>query len=109
MSLLPVHRNNDRMLFYHPMSSYTEFQVPISFLQNEIIWQNIDLAFQPRGSRGKAGKPPSSGVARNNVHLIATERNWLLKFGQTGCGREKHGKLTFPNGSWIVRRSNRFG
>lgn len=108
MSLSPVHRDGDRMLFYHPMSSFTEFQVPTSVLQNETIWQNFGLAkaFQPIGSRGKAGQSSTSGVSRENVQFFT-----LVQQSGVGCwdlakpyNRNNLGvvekdleKITFPN------------
>ncbi|KXJ71571.1 hypothetical protein RP20_CCG020269 [Aedes albopictus] len=108
MSLSPVHRNGDRILFYHPMSSYTEFQVPTSVLQNETIWQNFGLAkaFQPVGSRGKDGQPSTSGVSRNNVQFFTLVQQsglgcWDLgkpyNRNNLGVVEKDMDKLTFPN------------
>ncbi|XP_050091985.1 protein yellow-like [Anopheles aquasalis] len=108
MSLAPVHRSGDRMLLFHPMSSFMEFQVPTSVLQNETIWEGFGLAkaFQPVGTRGRLGQSSTSGVAKNNVQFFT-----LVQQSGVGCwdlgkpyNRNNLGvvekniqKLTFPN------------
>ncbi|XP_055529991.1 protein yellow-like isoform X2 [Wyeomyia smithii] len=108
LSLSPVHSNGDRMVFYHPMSSYTEFQVPASVLQNETIWQNFGLAkaFQPLGSRGKGGQSSTSGVSTNKVQFFTLVQQsgvgcWDLakpyNRNNLGIVEKNLDKLTFPN------------
>lgn len=69
LSLGPVdRRKNDRLLYFHPMSSFREFRVWTSVICNETGWSDVKNAFQVMGqSRGKSGHVSASGMARNGV------------------------------------------
>lgn len=69
VALSPVDRyKNDRILYYHPMSSFREFYSYASIVQNETGWTEIKDAFRVLGqSRGKYGQASASGMDRNGI------------------------------------------
>ncbi|XP_035912050.1 protein yellow-like [Anopheles stephensi] len=109
MSLAPVHRSGDRMLLFHPMSSFMEFQVPASILRNETVWEGFGLAakaFQPVGTRGRMGQSSTAGVGKNNVQFFTLVQQsgvgcWDLgkpyNRNNLGVVEKNAQKLTFPN------------
>lgn len=66
MALSPVEEfYPDRILYFHPMSSFREFYVRTSVICNETGWSDIKNAFKLMGqSRGKSGHVSSSGMDR---------------------------------------------
>lgn len=69
IALSPYDENTkDRILYYHPMSSFREFYSYASIVQNETGWMNIKEAFRVLGdSRGKHGQASASAMDRNGV------------------------------------------
>lgn len=60
--------NADRILYYHPMSSFREFYSYASIVQNETGWMDIKDAFRVLGqSRGKSGQASASAMDRNGI------------------------------------------
>lgn len=67
---LSPHREDtkDRILYYHPMSSFREFYSYASIVQNETGWMNVKDAFRVLGeSRGKRGQASASAMDRNGI------------------------------------------
>lgn len=61
-------RHNDRLLYFHPMSSFRECYVKTSVICNETGWESSKDAFKVIGeSRGKAGHASASGMDRNGI------------------------------------------
>lgn len=83
-TLSPVDRFGDRLLFFHPMSSYAEFMVSTSVLRNETIWQNGGIgtanSFIQLGSRGINGQSSTSGLDRNSIMFFN-----LIQKDAVGC------------------------
>ncbi|XP_055919944.1 protein yellow-like [Eupeodes corollae] len=71
MSLSPINKANDRILFFHPMASYNEFMVSTSVLRDENNWpdkaQDVAKNFATIGTRGRLGQSSTSGIDRNQV------------------------------------------
>lgn len=71
LSLAPVNEYRDRLMFYHPMSSYGEFMVSTSVIRNESLWTNggtgMSTAFRLIGERGVGGQSSTSGIDRSGV------------------------------------------
>lgn len=87
LSLAPVvdAATGDRVMFFHPMSSYMEFTVNTRVLKNETNWLNPfngppASEFQPIGSRGRRGQSSTSGVSRNGVMFFN-----LVQRSAVGC------------------------
>ncbi|CAG9858029.1 unnamed protein product [Phyllotreta striolata] len=60
--------NRDRILYFHPMSSFREFYVKTSVICNETGWSEVKDAFKVLGqSRGKSGHVSASRIDRNGV------------------------------------------
>ncbi|XP_055682150.1 protein yellow-like [Lutzomyia longipalpis] len=60
----------DRLMYFHPMSSFGEFSVPTSILQNETIWTegiNVNTQFKQVGDRGVNSQSSTSGIDRDGV------------------------------------------
>lgn len=73
ISLSPINEYNDRLMFFHPMSSYAEFLVSTDILRNETIWTNsipVGNAFKLIGDRGQDGQSSTSGIDRNQVQFF---------------------------------------
>ncbi|XP_017778762.1 PREDICTED: protein yellow-like [Nicrophorus vespilloides] len=67
MALSPV-LNGDRILYFNPMSSFREFYVRTSVVQNETGWNDVKDAFKVLGqSRGKSGHASASAMDRNGI------------------------------------------
>lgn len=107
-ALGPLDDKGDRILFYHPMSSYMEFMVSTSVLRNQTIWQGRGLAkaFQPLGSRGRRGQSSTSGIDRNSVMFYTLVSRdavgcWDLRKQYTpeniGIVEQDSVKISFPN------------
>lgn len=75
LTLAPAQRHGaDRTVFFHPMSSYGEFAVGASVLQNETLWtvdggQGAAGAFVQIGDRGTDGQSSTAGIDRNGVQF----------------------------------------
>lgn len=69
MSLSPYNRKaQDRILYFHPMSSFREFFVKTSVICNETGWSDVKDAFKVMGqSRGRFGHVSASGMDRNGI------------------------------------------
>ncbi|KAH8298694.1 hypothetical protein KR018_006897, partial [Drosophila ironensis] len=63
--------SNERVLYFHPMASFKEFQVSMHLLLNETLWitnsQENSKYFYSIGDRGFNGQSSTSGIARNGV------------------------------------------
>lgn len=88
LSLAPVNGHGDRLLFFHPMSSYSEFLVSTNVLRNETLWtrdggQGAEAAFVQLGAgdeRGRGGQSSTSGIAENGVMFYN-----LIQQDAVGC------------------------
>ncbi|RZB40753.1 yellow [Asbolus verrucosus] len=69
LALGPYSRKaQDRILYFHPMSSFREFYVKTSVICNETGWNDVKDAFKVIGqSRGKFGHVSASGMDRNGI------------------------------------------
>ncbi|XP_044253766.1 protein yellow-like [Tribolium madens] len=69
MALSPYNKKvKDRVLYFHPMSSFREFFVKTSIICNETGWSDVKDAFKVMGqSRGKFGHASASGMDRNGI------------------------------------------
>lgn len=108
MSLSPYHSpEDDRILFFNPMSSFREFYVKTSVIRNETGWSDIKQAFRPLGqSRGKSGHMSTSRIDRNGVmfyNLVTRDSVgcWDIrkpyKRANLGVVAKDYEKLVFPN------------
>lgn len=83
-TLSPVDRFGDRLLFFHPMSSYSEFMVSTSVLRNETLWINDGIgtakSFIQLGNRGINGQSSTSGIDRNSIMFFN-----LIQQDAVGC------------------------
>ncbi|XP_018320378.1 protein yellow-like [Agrilus planipennis] len=69
LALSPENPNSDdRILFFHPMSSFREFYVPTSVIRNETGWMTAKESFKILGqSRGINGHASGAGMDRKGV------------------------------------------
>lgn len=69
MALSPLNKKtNDRIMYFHPMSSFREFYVHTSVIRNETDWSTIKDAFKVMGqSRGKRGHASASAMDRQGI------------------------------------------
>ncbi|KAJ8959625.1 hypothetical protein NQ318_021812, partial [Aromia moschata] len=69
MALSPYNKHHpDRILYFHPMSSFREFYVRTSVICNETGWMETKHAFKALGqSRGPSGHVSSSWMDRNGI------------------------------------------
>lgn len=111
ISLAPLNKEGDRVLFFHPMSSFYEFQVSTNILRNETIWTrsgtSVASQFQILGYRGPKGQSSASGIDRDgimffNLVLRDSVGCWDLRkpyvennLGTVGPGNSS--ALNFPN------------
>lgn len=60
--------NEERLLYFHPMSSFREFYVKTSIICNETGWNEAKYGFKVLGeSRGKLGHASAAGMDRNGI------------------------------------------
>ncbi|XP_031828175.2 yellow-h [Nomia melanderi] len=81
IALGPVDTNDDRTLFFHPLSSFREFAVPTSVLKDKRSAENYTDAFMPIGlPRAKDyGHSSGSVVDRNGVmffNMVTRDSVW---------------------------------
>lgn len=127
MTLAPETSNDERILFYHPMSSYTEYTALTSVLRNETAWTTqtaSQTAFNAIGTRGPRGQSSTAGIDRNGVmffNLVHRDAvgcwdiNKPYDPANIGIVDQNEEKLFFPNdmkvdhedqqGLWVI--SNR--
>ncbi|GAB0094311.1 protein yellow [Sergentomyia squamirostris] len=70
IALGQIDSRGDRLLFFHPMSSFYEFSVLTSVLQNETIWSegiDVNKQFKVVGDRGANSQSSTSGIDRDGV------------------------------------------
>lgn len=69
LTLSPYNRKTrDKLLYFHPMSSFREFYVKTSIICNETGWSDVKNAFKVIGqSRGKSGQVSASSMDRNGI------------------------------------------
>lgn len=74
--------SDDRLLYFHPMSSFREFYVKTSVILNETGWSESKKEdFRLIGqSRGRSGHVSASGMDRNGVMFF----NWVTQ-DRIGC------------------------
>lgn len=85
LSLSPVNEYADRLMFFHPMSSYAEFMVSTAVLRNETLWTvafgaGSSAAFVAIGDRGRRGQSSTSGLDRRGVQFFN-----LIHADAVGC------------------------
>lgn len=110
IALTPITRTGDKILYFHPMSSNREFQIPASILRNEtavndtaLLAKVIQLAGE---SRGYSGHSSASAIDRNGVMFYAMVTRDSLSCWDTrkpyrrstqGVVAKDSEKLIFPN------------
>lgn len=117
LTLPPQDTNGDRVLFFHPMASYTEFMVNTAVLKNESIWANGGTSaksFIPIGTRGKQGQSATVGTSKSGVQLYTLVQRagvgcWDINKPYTttnlGLVEQDSEKLNFPNDLKVDRAS----
>ncbi|XP_066994513.2 dopaminechrome tautomerase [Anabrus simplex] len=87
MSLTPVDRSGDRILFFHPMSSFREFAVSTEVIRTQNASEANPEAFvllkEPRGYRNM--QSATAGVDRNGVMFYS-----LVAQNAIGCWNTRH-------------------
>ncbi|KAK9883658.1 hypothetical protein WA026_001826 [Henosepilachna vigintioctopunctata] len=106
----------DRILYFHPMSSFREFYVKTSVICNETGWKDTKHAFKVIGqSRGKSGHVSASAIDRNQVmfyNLVTRDSvgcwNTKLPYRRQNLGvvARHNEKLVFPNDLKIDNEEN---
>lgn len=99
--------SDDRILYYHPMSSFREFYSYSSIVQNETGWMDIKDAFRVLGqSRGRNGQASASAMDRNGILFFnLVTRNSIgcwdsrkaYKKSTLGVVAQDNTTLLFPN------------
>lgn len=97
----------DRLLYFHPMSSFREFYVKTSVICNETGWMDAKNAFKVIGqSRGPSGHVSASAIDRNGImfyNLVTRDTIgcWdtrkAYKRQNLGVVAQDHRTLIFPN------------
>lgn len=69
IALSPMnHHIKDRLIYFHPMSSFREFYAAASVVRNETGWKDVKDAFKVLGqSRGKRGHASASAMDKNGI------------------------------------------
>lgn len=81
LALSPIDHKHDRLLFFHPMSSYTEFYVSTSVLRDHRRVNNSAHEFNVLGeSRGLSGQSSASAMDRRGVMFYG-----LVSRDSIGC------------------------
>ncbi|KDR24270.1 protein yellow-like isoform X2 [Zootermopsis nevadensis] len=71
IALSPVdHEADDRTLLYHPMSSFREFAVPVSYIRNKTLADSNPAAFQPLGEPRATKNGHSSAQAMDRQGIL---------------------------------------
>lgn len=111
LSLSPLNEYADRLMFFHPMSSYAEFMVSTAVLRNETLWTAggggsaaASAAFVEIGERGDRGQSSTSGLDRRGVQFFN-----LIHADAVGCWdtRKPYAVAAFGGGLDVVARDNR--
>lgn len=100
LSLAPLEPNGDRYMFFHPMSSFTEFFVTTSVLKNEALWKNNGTSngdFTPIGTRGRKGQAATGGITESGVQIYG-----LVQRASLGCW-DIHKPYTIANQGVIAQ------
>ncbi|XP_046466135.1 yellow-h isoform X1 [Neodiprion pinetum] len=108
LSLSPVDVNNDRTLFFHPMSSFREFAVSTSVLRDEKTAEDNPEMFIPIGKpRAKyCGHSSGSAMDRNGVmffNMVTRDSIWCWDSRKEyipqnlGVIGQSNVSLVFPN------------
>ncbi|XP_048510657.1 protein yellow-like isoform X2 [Athalia rosae] len=108
LSLSPIDVNNDRTLFFHPMSSFREFAVSTSVLRDENAAENNPEMFVPVGKQRAKYSGHSSGSAmdRNGVmffNMVTRDSVWCWDSRKEyipqnlGVIGQSNVSLVFPN------------
>lgn len=117
LSLSPWdHKQEDRIMYYHPMSSFREFYVKTSVLLNETGWEKTKDAFRVMGqSRGKSGQVSASAMDRNGIMIYnlvtrdaigCWDSRKPYKRSNLGVIAQSSEKLIFPNDLKIDKEEN---
>lgn len=109
LSLSPLNEYADRLMFFHPMSSYGEFMVSTSVLRNETLWTvggesaSASGAFVQIGDRGNRGQSSTSGLDRRAVQFFN-----LIHADAIGCWdtTKPYGISAFGGGLDVVAMDN---
>ncbi|XP_044759409.1 protein yellow [Coccinella septempunctata] len=106
----------DRILYYHPMSSFREFYVKTSVVCNETGWEKTKNAFRVMGqSRGKSGQVSASAMDRNGImfyNLVTRDAIGCwdsrkpYKRSNLGVVAQNSERLIFPNDLKIDKEKN---
>lgn len=111
IALSPVDPDtNDRSLIYHPMSSFREFVVPVSYIRNKTLADLNPDAFQPLGEPRaiRNGQSSAQAMDRRGVlfqNLVTQDSVWCWNSQQAygykpellGVVAQDNVTLNFPN------------
>ncbi|KAL3274484.1 hypothetical protein HHI36_015867 [Cryptolaemus montrouzieri] len=100
-------QKEDRILYFHPMSSFREFYVKTNVICNETGWDKVKDAFRVMGqSRGKNGHVSASAIDKNGImfyNLVTRDSIGCwdsrkpYKRSNLGVVAQHNEKLVFPN------------
>lgn len=94
LALTPYDSYNERILFFHPMSSYREFYVSTEVLRNPSLVNNSSTEFNIAGeSRGQTGQSSASAIDRNGVMFYG-----LVTRDTIGCWNTRNHYTKKTNG-----------
>ncbi|KAG8040905.1 hypothetical protein G9C98_001893, partial [Cotesia typhae] len=108
LALSPIDVNNDKILYFHPMSSFHEFAVSTAVLIDQETAESNPESFAPVGERRAKdfGHSSASAIDRNGVmffNMVTRDSVWCWdtrkeylprNFGLVGVSNET---LVFPN------------
>ncbi|KAL0841213.1 hypothetical protein ABMA28_014949 [Loxostege sticticalis] len=107
LALSPINEYQERILYFHSLSSYREFKVPTSVLRDPSRTNNSHSEFNLVGeSRGLGGQASASAIDRRGVMFYGLVSRdsigcWYTKKpylkGQTGVVANNPDTLVFPN------------
>ena len=111
LALSPVdHESRDRTLLFHPMSSFREFAVPVSFIRNKTLADKNPDAFRPLGEPRAITNGHSSAeamdrrgvlffnlVTRDSIGCWNSQQPYGYKPELLGIVGHSNESLSFPN------------
>ncbi|KAI4456333.1 protein yellow-related [Holotrichia oblita] len=101
LALAPYdHKIRDRLLYFHPMSSFRQFYTKTSIILNETGWQDYKDGFKVVGeSRGPFGHVSASGMDRKGILFFN-----MVTRNAVGCWDSK--KAYKKSNLYLIARSN---
>ncbi|PSN37933.1 Protein yellow [Blattella germanica] len=104
MALSPIDpESGDRTLLYHPMSSFREFAVPVSYIRNKTLADKTPEAFQPLGEPRAVKNGHSSAQAMDRRGVLFFN---LVTQDSVGCWNSQQPYGYKPELLGIVTHSN---